>query len=94
MFGNKKMWKVISPIEKADGTKFWMNCGRAFTNKDESINVYLNALPLGVKEVTLQLRELTEEELRERAEKRASFAASRNSGPGATATGVQDYIPF
>lgn len=89
-----KMFKVISPIEKQNGTKFWMRCGSAFTNKDESINVYLDALPLMGKEVTLQLRELTEEDLRERAEKRERYAQARPSGPGAIAAPVQDSIPF
>lgn len=92
-----KMYKVISPIEGKDGnTKFWMRCGSGFTNKDDSINLYLDALPLGQKEVKLQLRELTEDELRERADKRASYSASRpgSSGPGAIAAPVQDSIPF
>lgn len=91
-----KMYKVISPIEKDGTTKFWMRCGTGFTNKDESINIYLDALPLGMKEVKLQLRELTEDELRERADKRASYSAMRatTSGPGAIAAPAQDSIPF
>jgi len=89
------MFKVICPLERRDGGKYWMRLGSAFTNKDESINVYLDALPLAGKEVTLQLRELTEEDLRERAEKRASYSATRSSsGPGAIAAPVQDSIPF
>lgn len=81
----KRMYKVISPIERRDGGKFWMRCGSAYTNKDESINIYLDAVPVG-KEVTLQLRELTEEELRERAEKRASFASHSGSQGAPPAT--------
>jgi hypothetical protein len=65
------MFKVISPIERRDGSKFWMRCGSAFTNKDDSINVYLDAVPVG-KGVTLQLRELTEEDLREREQRRGA----------------------
>lgn len=86
----KRMYKVISPIER-NGTTYWARCGNGFTNKDESINIYLDSLPLGsMKEgsVKLQLRELTEDELRERAEKRASFAARSSSHgppPGTTA---------
>jgi hypothetical protein len=77
---SKKMFKVISPIERRDGSgKWWMRCGTAFANKDESINVYIEALPLaGLAKgdgVTLQLREFTEEELRERSEKRAAYQA-------------------
>lgn len=76
----KKTYKVISPVERRDGGgKWWMRCGIAYVNKDDSINVYLEALPLmGSSKgdgVTLQLRELTAEELRERAEKKASYQA-------------------
>jgi hypothetical protein len=90
----KRMYKVISPIEGRDGHKWWLRCGSGFVNKDESINVYLNALPLTTKDgqVTLQLRELTEEDLRQSAEKRASFAP--RSGPGSASLPVQDSIPF
>lgn len=77
----KRMFKVISPVERKDGSTWWMRCGNGFTNKDESINVYLDAVPVASKDgsIKLQLRELTEEELRERSEKRASYSA-RNSG--------------
>ena len=84
----KRQFKVISPIERKDGGKYWMRCGTAFVNKDNSINVYLDALPLVASKeqqgVTLQLRELTDEELRERAEKRASsstYSARGTLGP-------------
>ncbi len=76
----KRMFKVITPMEGRDGTKWWMRCGSGFTNKDESINVYLNCLPFSRSEkgeITLQLRELTEEDLRTRDDKRAQYAAAR-----------------
>ena len=61
-----------------------MRCGSAFVNKDNSINVYLDALPLVAQKdghgVTIQLREYTEEEVRERAEKRATFTARGTLG--------------
>lgn len=66
----KKMWKVICPVEKKDGTgTHWARLGVAYGNKDESINLYLDSLPLNGK---LQLREWTEEELRERDQRRAN----------------------
>ena len=72
----KKMWKVICPVEKKDGTgTHWARLGVAYGNKDESINLYLDSLPLNGK---LQLREWTEEELRERDQRRAS-SQSRSS---------------
>ena len=91
----KRMFKVISPMEGRDGAKWWLRCGSAFTNKDESINIYLNALPLGFEkgQVTLQLRELTEEDLRQNAERREKHSSSR-SGAGSATHAVQDSIPF
>lgn len=73
----RKMFKILSPIEKPNGTKWWMFCGSGYENKDNSVNMYINALPVGQKQgpLTLQLRELTEAELRERDQKRASYAS-------------------
>ena len=92
----KQMFKVISPVENRDGSKWWMRCGNGFRNKDDSLNLYITALPVNTKgELTLQVRELTEEELRQSAEKRASYASrSVTSGPGSASLTVQDSIPF
>jgi hypothetical protein len=80
----KKMFKVISPIDKRDGTKFWMRCGVGYENKDLSINMYIDALPVAAgkdgRPLTLQLREVTEEELRERSEKRAQSGGYSSRG--------------
>ncbi len=98
----KRMFKVITPIERKDGGKFWMRLGNAYVNKDNSINVYLDAVPLGAgrdgQGVTLQLRELTDEELRERAEKRASYTARGSlpslAAPVSAASESTDSVPF
>jgi len=112
VFQTKRMFKVISPIDKRDGGKWWLRCGTAYVNKDNSINVYLEALPLvGQKDgqgVTLQLRELTEEEMRERSEKRSTYSARGtlnsqlgapstldfNHAPAASEPGAVDAVPF
>ncbi len=97
----QRMFKVISPVEKEGGGTWWMRCGNAFLNKDNSINVYLDAMPLRIKPgegVKLQLREFTDDELRERAEKRSTYAARGGVGAftaaptGGTASG--DAVPF
>lgn len=97
----KRMYKVITPIERKDGGKFWMRLGNAYVNKDNSINVYLDAVPLvpgrDGQGVTLQLRELTDDELRERAEKRATYASRSSVGPlnpPSPASGGVDAVPF
>lgn len=80
----KKMFRVISPIDKADGGTWWMKCGIGYTNKDESLNLYIDSLPITAgkdgKPLKLQVRELTEEEMRERSEKRASYSARGTVG--------------
>jgi hypothetical protein len=88
----KRSFKVLSPIEKHNGGQFWMRVGSAYINKDDSINVYLDALP---KNFQLQLRELTEEDL----QRRASYA-ERNAPPpvdapfGANRSERSDQLPF
>jgi hypothetical protein len=84
----KRQFKVISPMPLRDGGTYWLRCGTGYVNKDNSINVYLDALPLTLgkdgRGVTIQLRELTDEELRERAEKRATYSTrgTLHSGGG------------
>ena len=92
----KRMFKVISPVERKDGNKFWMRVGSGFTNKDDSINIYLDAIPAARNgEITLQVRELTEEDLRPRGEKRASHASSHAANPSAQgASTTMDQLPF
>ena len=58
-----RIFKVISPIEKKDGGIYWMRIGTGYPNKDQSINLYLDAIPFNHK---LQLREVDEEELQPR----------------------------
>lgn len=82
MDGNRsRMFKVIAPIEKHDGSKFWMRVGTAFPNKDGSTNLYMDAWPAGTK--TLQLREMTDED----------FARKRSPGEAAPAP-VPNDLPF
>lgn len=96
---NKKMYKVISPIEKRGGGTYWMRVGSAFTNKDESINLYLDAMPApNGKSFQLQIRELNDEDLR----RRESYAADHGGiggGPSSRAVTTSvarsgDEIPF
>lgn len=62
--GNRpRMFKVIAPIEKKDGSTFWMRVGTGYPNKDQSINLYLDAMPFNHK---LQIREVEEEDLQPR----------------------------
>lgn len=85
----KRMYKVLTPIPKRDGTGSWfMRIGNGFTNKDNSINVYLDAIPVGIqpgKGMTLTIKELDENDLRQREAHRAnaplSYPPSGAAGP-------------
>jgi hypothetical protein len=71
----KKMYKILSPIEKKGGGTYWMRLGTGYTNKDDSINVYLDAFPRPNSSshcFELQIRELDEEDLRKRDSNRSS----------------------
>jgi hypothetical protein len=87
----KRMFKVITPIEKKDGGKYWMRIGSGFTNKDDSINIYLDAFPVSHgKEITLQLREMTEEDFRRNSDKRSTFVPP----PPNPVPASPDALPF
>ena len=72
----KRIYKVMAPIPKRDGGYWWMRCGSAHVNKDDSINVYLDVIP---KDFRFTLRELDEEDLRRRETSRQ--APGGETGP-------------
>ena len=80
----KKMYKVIHAVEKKGGGTYWMRVGSAFTNRDDSINLYLDAIPAPNGKslrYELQIRELDAEDLRRR-EAAASGNGSNGNGSG------------
>jgi hypothetical protein len=89
---NGKMYKVMMPVEVDGKTTHWLRLGRGFDNRDNSINCYLESLPIAVfagKELKLQIRELGEDELRQRDERRSNGNGHATTGPGALGT-----LPF
>ena len=83
----KRMYKVLCPIERTGGGTYWMRVGSGFTNKDDSLNIYLDAMP--VKFTHLQLRELNEEDLRRRETARQTHMDAPISGAAAA-----EPVPF
>ena len=71
----KKTFKVLAAIPKRDGGHWWMRCGAGHTNKDDSINVYLDAVPRDLK---FTLRELDDEDVKRREAYRATHG---DAGP-------------
>jgi hypothetical protein len=88
----KKQYKVIVPLKKADGGVYWMKIGGGFTNHDGSINIILDAIPRGA-EWKFQLRELDAEDLRRRDEYRSRNAAAASPIPPAPSL-ANENIPF
>jgi hypothetical protein len=89
-----KMYKVLTPITKRDGGTWFMNVGDGYTNKDNSINLYLHDVPVAVapgKALTLQIRELDEADLRQREARRAGGNLAVASS---TATHASEGVPF
>lgn len=89
----KKMYKVLAVMPRHDGTgDFFMKVGVGFKNRDESINMHLDVMPLRgdpKRGVTLQLREMDENDLRQRE----SYRANRTSGSQPTAA-ADNAPPF
>jgi hypothetical protein len=50
----KSMKTVYTVVEKGQGKSFWVRIGAGFTNRDGSMNLHLDALPINGK---LQVRE-------------------------------------
>jgi hypothetical protein len=70
----KRSYKVLAAIPKHDGTGEWfMKVGSGYTNRDESINLYIDAVPLGgTKGLRLQIRELDANDIARREAYRAN----------------------
>jgi hypothetical protein len=52
--GGRKPWAAYNIIERQGGKRIWSRVGSAFKNRDGSINVFLDSLPIGGK---IQIRE-------------------------------------
>jgi hypothetical protein len=85
----RRSYKVLAAIQRYDGQGEWlMRVGTAYQNRDESINIYLDALPLAGSngKIRLQIRELDANDLARREQYRASAAAAaRGHDPAAFA---------
>ncbi len=94
----KRMFKIITPIDKKDGGKYWMRLGTGFANKDDSINMYLDAIPFHVtKDTVLQLREMTDEDFRRSSNERAQSPANSTGAfvpPNHNQAASSDALPF
>jgi hypothetical protein len=56
---DSKTKKVICPVEGKDGKTHWLRLGRAYVNRDSSINLFLDGLPVNGR---LQVRDWDEKD--------------------------------
>ncbi len=70
----RKPYKVVYTIVQRarDGKKFWLRIGAAFTNRDGSLNVHLDAMPVNGQ---LQIRDYQPLEDRKRSDADLELAA-------------------
>ena len=81
----KRMFKVLGMVPKHNGPGTnWIRLGTGFTNRDDSINIYLDAMP---RNFELQIRELDEEDLRKRD-------PSETQAPGASTANQRTQPPM
>ena len=87
-----KKLKVLCPIQSTKDEKktYWRSLGIAYENRDGSINLYLDALPLNGK---LQVREWDEED--RRVGEGTRFQPRAISGmDGGVSAGAGSELPF
>jgi hypothetical protein len=75
-----RTWKAVYTIVERPGAekKYWVRIGTAFTNRDQSLNVRLDANPVNGQ---IHIRDVDEEEI-ERARQRRQERASQPSYAG------------
>src|SRR5262249_21218753 len=82
---DEKRKKVLCPVTGKDNKTYWMRLGTAFVNKDNSINVYLDASPYNGK---LQIRDW--DDPRERQQHFANLAVVPQPRAAAAANSNDD----
>jgi hypothetical protein len=79
----KSMKAVYTVIEKGPGKSFWVRIGAGFTNRDGSMNLHLDALPVNGK---LQVRDWEPDRRTGEASGPEATAPRRPRPPAAPAT--------
>lgn len=52
--GSKRVRAVYSVVPKQDGKELWMRMGSSFDNRDGSITLLLDAMPLGTNKLIIK----------------------------------------
>jgi len=79
---NSKTKRVAyTVVERSEGKSYWLRVGTAFENRDGSLNVYLDAIPVNGR---LQIREYQPDEEHDGSQSRGGTSAAGSAGSGAT----------
>ncbi len=86
----RKQLKILAEVPRFDGSGSYMvKVGSAFTNRDESINGFIESLPLAAlspKGFKIHIRELDARDLEKREAYRTAAAARTLEPPASTAS--------
>lgn len=85
---NKRVAYTI--VERTEGKSFWVRVGTAFENRDGSLNVVLDAIPVNGR---LQIREYPPDDERDNSSSHGARNANGASGSsGDRATGRKPFV--
>lgn len=74
---NKRVAYTI--VERTEGKSYWVRVGTAFENRDGSLNVYLDAIPVNGR---LQIREYPPDDERDNTNAHGARGANADSASG------------
>lgn len=80
--GGKTKRVAYTVVERGEGKSFWLRVGTAFENRDGSLNVYLDAIPVNGR---LQIREYQPDEERD------GGGGQANGGSGGRAQSANNH---
>lgn len=86
---HKVVWTIRT--RERDGKAFWIRIGAAFENRDGSLNVILDAIPINGK---MQIRDYVEPEERKRLAEDRRRRESREDEPPLDSYEFDDDVPF
>ncbi|MBL0216878.1 MAG: hypothetical protein IPQ07_23740 [Myxococcales bacterium] len=94
---DKKMYKVLAAVPRHDGAgEWWMKVGSGFPNRDDSLTIYLDAVPThGTgKSLRLVIRPLDARDLERREAYRAGTTGGRSLDASSSGSSASESTPF
>ncbi len=93
----KKIYKVLAAVPRHDGAgEWWMKVGSGFGNRDDSMTIYLDAIPThgNGKSLRLVIRPLDARDLERREAYRAGNTGGRSADGSASSSAASEASPF